>query len=688
MTNVAFRAVADPPGLEIQDRVSNRQATFTTPARPVLEPASTDPFRFPVEAACRFSTDEFSTRASSLVIRDATGAVVSNPMAASGAPLPEADYVVEFDTSVKAYLRVTSPIRSTFENDQLTLTFAPSSTVTVGARSYLQCPAATVTTTDDLDDVRRAVETLSSALQTTSPERSYPTLRGHPPRIERGETLSIPDGVAPPGTGITIDVRERLDDLIAVAPLAYYLGASIRFASQPRLRTDDGLDAPLSTDPFETAVEDVLGHTFLLDCLCRTHGLYDVETEAYTALAPTLSLDFERLYDATPAERLAAYLTVSTDRTAPYVPRWPTIAYVEQTPAQVAQLPHLVNDLTLIRTTEPARYRGASARRVALSRFVTASSPRGASAVFDGQQSFVDVPETAARHQLWVGSGLPLNADHFQLAGHEHRLARQPDPDTTIHITVICNDPEMTAEAAAVRRQYRPRPDHPFEVTVHEQVDRDRFADLLAADIQFLHYIGHATEAGLECPDGDLDVGTVETVNTDAFLLNGCQSYEQGRRLVEQGAIGGIVTVSDVGNDAAIETGVLVARLLSGGFSLTDSLDIARRRTVVGGQYLAVGDNNVTIAVAPSAAPIVTHVESASESYQLWPEQFSTRDYGLGSHSMLRLPNTPVMLLGGESGPYDLTADEVLEYLHLQDTPVWFDGTFHWSSDMTRDDLE
>ena len=36
-----------------------------------------------------------------------------------------------------------------------------------------------------------ALSTLSSALKTTSVERSYPTLRGHPPALELGDALDV-----------------------------------------------------------------------------------------------------------------------------------------------------------------------------------------------------------------------------------------------------------------------------------------------------------------------------------------------------------------------------------------------------------------------------------------------------------------------------------------------------------------
>jgi len=87
----------------------------------------------------------------------------------------------------------------------------------------------------------------------------------------------------------------------------------------------------------------------------------------------------------------------------------------------------------------------------------------------------------------------------------------------------------------------------------------------------------------------DLDVGV------SAFLLNACQSYQQGEALVHRGSRGGIVTLSDVANSPATQLGRIIARLMNSGFNLRAALYVAKRELITGHQYIVVGDGGTTI---------------------------------------------------------------------------------------------
>lgn len=687
MANVAFERVTDPPGLEIHDRVSKRRFTLHTSTVPDVEAASTEPFPFPVEVACRFTTG--SVRVSELTavnVRDSTGEQVALLDHGSHERLPAGEYVVELDGQVKTYVLVNAPLDMDDGEDHAELSFGSPTEVVVAARARLRRPPTTVTTTSDLDDVRRAVETLSSSLQTTSPERSFPTLRGHPPRLELGEELVIPAAAEPPETGITVVVPRELSALFTVAPLSYYLGAGLRFEDTCRLETGCGFRFDLD-DP---GVERVLQHVFLLDCLVRTHGLYQQKSREYEALAPELPLDLSALYDATPAERVEAYLSVPPSVTEPYVPRWSSVAYVEPTADRLEVLPFLIDDLALIRTDGVDHYRGDAARRVALSRFVsTSAETRSASAVFEGRDAFVDVPETDARHRVWVGDGVPINASKFVTAGYEHQVRRTPADRQRLRVTVVCNDTSMVSEAAAAETRYQPYTDQSIDVNVHERVSTAALAKLLRTDTDFLHFIGHATEDGLQCPDGRLDVRSLASVGFDQFLLNACQSYRQGIALVEQGAVGGIVTLSDVPNDVAVESGSRLAQLLNGGLALQNALTIVRESSVVGGQYTLVGDGRTTLQNTSNGTRSAIHIESQPEGYELTIDTFLNEIWRLGTQLRWAAPDGwRSNLAGGKVGPFEVTQDQLEKYFEMYSDPLWLDDEFYWSTDITREDLE
>lgn len=698
MENVAFSGVSDPTGLEIRDRVSRCQFTFATPTRPDPSPADADGFPFPVERACRITTDQLElAHQPSVIVRDQSGDLVAGMHDRDHQRFPARDYFIEVSAAVKTYLRVSGPMEIRAPTDSVAVAFDEPVDVTVAARAYLKRPTSTVTTTTALDDVRRAVETQSASLRTMSPERSFPTLRGHPPRIRLGDELAIPDGAVPPETAIEVVVRPRLADVFAVAPLVHYLGASLSFGETPRIVAGE-TSRPLAAgsfgaDSFEHAVERALKHVLVLDCFVRKAGSYPIGVSDLEPLARSLSLDVETLFEAAPAERLAEYLSVSTEQTVPCAPRWPSVAYVDPSVDAVELLPYLVNDLTLVRTEEVERYTGDDARRAALNRFVGGNGTvdhgeavRGASAVFSGGETFVDVPKTAARHQLWVGDGIPLNANEPMAAGYEHRHRRKPTEDRPIRVLIVCNDPEMAAEAVAVEGRYASESGPSFDVETHRDATTDQLRTLFEQDAEFLHYVGHATADGLGCSDGWLDVSTVDSVGADVFFLNACQSYEQGRALVEAGAVGGVVTLGDVNDDAAVETGTLVARLLDRGFALDDALSVAGRSSVVAGQYLAIGDSGTTVARPDKSVANVCHVETDGDDYRLWNTQFLSRRLGVGATGRLHIPEwTDIHLCGSEVGPITLGDEEFRDFCSLQDVPVWVDGDLRWSGELARD---
>jgi hypothetical protein len=175
--------------------------------------------------------------------------------------------------------------------------------------------------------VLRAVSTFGSALKTTSPERSYPTLRGHPPLVELGDHLRVPDGLEPPDTGITIEVPATRQAACVAAPLAYYLGATVEPGDRPRI-VADGTEHRLDRHDLETGVERSLKRAFLLDCVARTEGWYRTPLAARDAVEPHLDRDLADLYDAPLAERLAAALALPFDAVADALPAWPLAAYV------------------------------------------------------------------------------------------------------------------------------------------------------------------------------------------------------------------------------------------------------------------------------------------------------------------------------------------------------------------------
>lgn len=220
--------------------------------------------------------------------------------------LPSDRYLLSIAAPIETAVRFDGPATLTRPDQSLEVALGTRQTVTLGFRSQLRQPEATITVPADADGLAHAVSHLHAGFETTGPEKSIPALRGHPPRIEYGET-SIPEDVrsSTANTGIEIVVPDDLEAVLVTAPLAYYLQATVRVepGATPTLRTSD-VDRELR-DP-EAATESLLRRVFYLDCCCRRTG----PVLAGLPDPTDLGLDPLALERASPAERLRAYLEI------------------------------------------------------------------------------------------------------------------------------------------------------------------------------------------------------------------------------------------------------------------------------------------------------------------------------------------------------------------------------------------
>ncbi|MFC6835804.1 hypothetical protein [Halomarina ordinaria] len=686
-------------GVVVVDRIERRRCRLRTAGAVDPRACPAERLPLPVDAAATVTTRELTLGQSvDTYVRDTDGALVFPVAHFEERRLPAGEVVVELNASIKCYLSLRGPGTVTVGAGETTVRLEHEGEVVVGARSYHERPAATVTTTADPDDVFAALSTLGSALKTTTCERSFPTLRGHPPAIELGEALSIPDGLEPPDTGVTLELPPTLEAGLVAAPLAYYLGARVEVgdAHAPRIRTETGFSYPLDgPDGYERTVERVLRHVFLLDCLVRTEGFYPVDLAERRTLEGRASLDLEfaALYDAPLAEQLEAYLAVPFEALDAVAPTWKQTAHVEAVPASLETLPFLVADLAVVRTPAGHTPVAGAANTESLEAFMRGAATRGASThgPVRATETATSTPDlvrpapTDSLESVWVGPEAPVGASKASVAAFRNRLDQQPK-EGDIRVAVVCNDETMLEEHAGARGAYGARDDLPYAVSLYRDLTTDRLRLLLESDVDYFHYIGHIDDDGFRCADGYLDATTVDSVGVDAFFLNACSSYRQGMALIEAGAIGGVATLDPVVSTGATTVGRTMARLLNGGFTLRAALAVAREESMVGGQYLVVGDGNVDIAQPESGVPMVCEVESVGDRYEMTVRTFPTDSMGMGTLFSLALPGYETRSLVPNSTPtFSLTRKEFEWYLALDDAPVRIDGELTFSSDFLED---
>ena len=684
---VAIQADADGHGLVVEDRIEQRQLVLETDSP--TEPTATGPtdVPYPIDTAATVTTAGFSIGQPLLsYLRDGTGEIIDEVDNFSERSVSAGEYVLEVSGPIKLYIKITGPLTVAVDSDGIRVELDDERPLTVGARSFHERPAATITTTADPSDLMEAVSVLPSSLKTTAPERSFPTLHGHPPELELGDSLSIPETLEPPDTGIHIEVPERLGLVFVVAPLAFYLGADVRPGSEPRLVTDAGwshrLDGPYG---FEREVERVLKQTFLLDCLTRTGSLYDIPLHELRAAESTLDFDFAALYDASPAERLERYLSVPYEAVAEWVPRWKLTAHVTPEPDSIETVPFLVDDLAVVRTPADRETSTRDAQLAAINEF-TRSSHDGPLEGETLDPAVIEPERTDSIEQVWVGPGAPLGASKAIPQAFRNRFDRDVSGGD-LEIVVVCNDTEMREEHERAREVYGSREELPFEVTYHEELTTTGLATILRSDTDYFHYIGHIEADGVRCADGTLDVRELDTVGVDTFFLNGCTSYQQGIALIERGAIGGVVTLDEVINSGAVNVGRTMTRLLNRGFPLRAALSVAAEQSVIGNQYIVVGDGSMEIAQAESLMPNLIEVSPAGDGeYAVEYDSFHTLSPGGVAHP--RFPNNDeYYLIGSENARFHVTNQELEEFLSLEPIPVMTGDRLVWSDELELEEL-
>lgn len=685
--HIHFSTPEDGPGLTIVDAIERKRVEIDTGCGVSPSSTSTGGFVAPVESAVSIDAPTIRYDAGVIVyVRDSEGSLLSALDAGSEDSFPSDTYVLELPMPMKVYLRVEGAMEVAVTTESTTIDLEDADSVSIGARSLHKHPAGTIETTAEPSSLRTAISHLSSALGTTSPERSFPTLRGHPPLIELGEELVVPPGIDRPETGIRIEVPDDLGSIFAAAPLAFYLGADLVGGQNARMVTDAGLDRRLGRDrPIYEDTERTLKQVFLLDCIVRTEGLYPVDLHERTALEPLLEMDLASMYDTAPAARLEAYLDVPYDLLEAHLPTWKSTVHVAPDPATVEIIPYALNDLATIRVeSPPARSTDTPG---------TESTPSTADGTlyrslseYGGQEQLVEIQPTDAWVDTWFGDGIPVDGAKGSVQAYRNRLQRSPN-DGAISVAVVQADPEMEAEAS-IDSVYGTHTDFDFEVTRYRGLSAAELRAVLGDSHDLLHFIGHVEDEGLQCSDGYLDTRRLDDVGIEAFLLNACHSYEQGRGLIGAGAVGGVVTIQDVVNVEAVRMGRTLARLMNAGFHLAGALDVAAETTVVGDLYAVIGDTEVQIAQTDTGGAYLVDLTPRSEGYDVEFISYPTTNIGLGSIHFPHLGSDGEQFL--VSGVVDLgrhSPDELEEFLTLENLAFRVDGDLCWGKETELDQV-
>ena len=659
-----------------------------------VESTSTDRFHFPVETAAAVRASELHVpKLVDVYVMRPDGKTVAQAVNKERVAVADGDHLVRvLSLGVVCYLRVEGPL-DTYVADGTRVLSLDGTDVEIGLRSYHDYPKATVRTTDRPRDIMRAVSCFGSALQTTTPERSWPSLRGCPPFVETGhDAFDAPAGLERTDGPVRIEVPPDLRYVYPVASLAMYLDAPVEPGPTPTFVAGDvehDLDGPAG---FERTVQRTLEQLFFFDCVARTDGLYLLDLHERSVVDRRTSLDLSSLYDRPLVEQVNAYLSVPWSLVEDLVPTWKLTADVTPRANHAGYLPFAAKDLAHVRVpTPPSEERRAPADEewdgliADFERDGPVETPSEFQPADAVEPRIVTTDPVRSIEHAWVGEGVPIGASKPTVAACRRQL--DPVGEETVSVQVIVNDPEMRDEGV-VSELYGLRDLIEMDVSMVETRTIAETRALLEADTDFVHYIGHVTQEGMECSDGYLDARTLDRAGMRAFVLNGCRSYQQGRALVDAGAIGGVVTLSNVTNTPATVVGRQIATLLDAGFSLSAALDVVGSDTVTGRRYVIVGDGNVALTEPRSGGIIRFDLDTSGEETELSYYAYPTARWPLGATFTPHLgENTRRYLNGGHVATFRTARDDVERLFDTGERlPVDVDGELRWSDELAFDD--
>ncbi|WP_227261969.1 CHAT domain-containing protein [Salarchaeum japonicum] len=611
-------------------------------------------FDVPVDAAAAGRTTAFDVRART-VLHESEPA---RRLAEDGASeLGGGPHALALLGSLEVRARFDGPATVSRDGERVRVAFDAPTRVEFGFLGRATDPIGRVSAPPTPRGLAAAVTASGGALRTTSPARARPTMRRHPPRIEFDPDADAPARDDTPDTGIRVSVPDAVGDVLRVAPLAHYLGATVTVADAPaRLRAPaTNVDEPLE----DGRAARVLERAFWLDALAW-YGDRD--------RLDALDID-PGVADAPPTERLAVALDAPFDGVS--LPEWPLAMYVDPTPDALRALPGLLHRLAHVHPAETTPLDGRELVSRTLDDFYRTTPGPVAAVEMENPRL------RSGRQHGWLADGTPI--DVFKAVPESYE--RPGDPvDGDLSVDVVLNDPGMARERDRVADVYRDRAtDCPIDVTLHADLTTAELAGVFESDTDFVHYIGHCDEDGLLCADGRLSAASLDDVGARTFFLNACGSYHEGVRLVERGSAAGAVTFRKVLDEHAAQVGTAFARLLVAGFDIERALSVARRRIVMGKDYAVVGDGTWSLPHAGVRSPGVFTVESTDggDAYEVAYEGGGVRTHG--DYEPSPFPSARA----GPSGRREtetLTASELREVLADADAPVVFDGEFVWSN--------
>ncbi|MFC3959538.1 hypothetical protein [Halovivax cerinus] len=571
-------------------------------------------------------------------------------------------YQLTFDDAIQVVIEFDGDATIERRADRrATVSFPQPTVVTIGFRSLVDIPEHTVTVPRTPAGVGRALSSFAVARRDDGPGIASPIGRGHPPRIRFGAETEIPDAVRESmgETGVELWVPDRLDALVPLTSLAFYLGASVTVADRDdvalRIPSVD-IDRRFRPAPaLQHEAADVLRRVVSLDTLVRLAAQQAnlAELEAFERLA----LDVDRLYESDLAERLETYLDpdLAYDRLEPALPPWHYTMYVEPTYEHVPPLSSFAHRLA--RVYLPSAADGIdSVGPIPGER----PDPDGGSGQFTG----------------WLGQGEPSGPFLSRPAAYENRTAYVDERGSDRSVLVVADD-RRSAVVETARDVYRDRSAYPAEVDVCENATVDDLRAAVEPRREFVHYVGELDGSAFVCADGTVSP-TDSKWGGRAVLLDVPDSLSAATELVDRGAVAAVALRGD--DELEADARRLLLELLGGGMAIDHAVRFVRRYLGATDELVVVGDGLCRVGHATDLYVLAYRLTARGDGTFSLAGDAQYPDAGV-----LWSPDFPEATATLVGNPGDVVVDASdLRTLVADSSPavIVYDGECYWTDDL------
>lgn len=677
--------VANENLLKITDEIEGKEDYLYFPSRIDPVPIENDAFQHPVDRGIQISSRSIYFRKKATSIQDETGQTIQYIDGSSYFSVDdEGKYTIDIGYPIKTYIQVESTFTIKPSENEIQIDFGEEVPLKLGSRSYHRKPHAKIKTTKNPIDMMIAVSQLGSSLKTTTCERSYPTLRGHPPSIELGESLEIPDCLEVPETGIEIGVPPDYGSIFTAAPLAYYLAADVVSAETPYIRTESGFRYNLvQKDSWEKEIERVLKKIFFLDCLTRTEGFYQVDLYEREKVEEVVDVDFEDLYSKPVSEQVEKYLNIPYGLLEPYVPEWQGATYLPPEPENIEMIPKLANELSQIRSSAPGEDSGRNSQvEIARGTGTQNVSFNLMDTTTPNAETDIDGPwREHISHQSDIAITEKLDKEVIETVGKGEEESE---------LTVIIASSETLSEnkKAEIERAYS-SVEGIADINIYDKISCPELVEALSVDCDFFHFIGEATSRNLSCSDDSISIPETD-VGARSFLLDYGRSYEPGMELINSGSESGIITkapTSDITSERDYTIGPALVKLLNHGFPLRNAIDIASGEASREDDYIIVGDGNFSLA-NDSTVPLLFEIEDQEDHlYDIEVQTYITELHQAGTILQPYFEKEESYLAPGTLRTFEMDFEELNSFTEDNNLPLKYNGSLYWPNEIDLEEV-